>query len=796
MAVRRLHSLGRTMGTLTLACLGAVGLATIAATPAAATTESTSLPTSWAYVDSTTPRTSYVNQAGDLPIGAFTSADGATHVARAFITFDLSTFQASDVLSATFTDDETAVADCATPRDTQVIRTGAATKPTWNNQPAELSTLPGPAADSDCQGSGLTWDAAQAVRDAVAAKAATVTFELRLPAADETNVDLGRRYRSQATLTVRDNKIPSRPGGMLVNGRACTTTPIALPTNQVFLASFSTDGDNNFFELTYTYDYWPVDHPDQRTEVVDNGGNGGVTLNPATLADGTTYVWQVRASDGTDTGPVSKTCQFAIDLTAPAVAPAVTSTSYPATGQPNTHGGTGIPGTFTIKATGDPDVVGFYYAFGLDGTTFVAANHAGGSAKVQFTPTVARTNDLFVYAADAAGNVSPTTDYQFDVADNSPAVTCTPASAFIGVARQCTFTPRAVTASGALPVVEYDYTDFQSEFSVTPGPDGSATVTVLPVQSISGNYSVAAQAKLSNGQLTEDTQVPFNVDLGFPQVTPDNATIVVGQQLTFTVHAVLPGSVTFTYADTSGGQGTVPVGPDGSATITVTPPHSTSFGEFFVRSTTAASVDSGTQIAQFTVLTNGPTVTSTDYPAFQFGGGIGQPGTFTFTSPVPGAQSFTYTLNGDTPTTVPVDANGTTSVRITPTGFDNVLTVTSILADGSTSEPVRYEFLANSAAPNITCDPGTVILGDTFRCTFTPVQADVVSYTYQWSNETPVTVPADAAGSATITLTAADQDFDNPTLQVSSTDAQGITSGRGAFIMTVNFPPRSTPHTS
>jgi hypothetical protein len=319
---------------------------------------------------------------------------------------------------------------------------------------------------------------------------------------------------------------------------------------------------------------------------------------------------------------------------------------------------------------------------------------------------------------------------------------------------------------------------------------------VLPVQSFDGNYSIAVQAKLSNGQLSGDTHIPFDVDPGLPRVEPATPTIMVGRQLTFTVHAVLPGSVTFTYGGTFPEQGTIPVGPDGTVTITVTPPHSTSVAEFFVRSTTAAGLDSGTQAIQFPVLTNGPTVTSTDYPAFQFGGGIGQPGTFTFTSPVPGARSFTYTLNNDTPTTVPVDANGTTSVQVTPTGLDNVLTVTSTLADGSTSEPVTYEFLANSAAPNITCDPSTVTVGDTFQCAFTPVQADVVSYTYQWSNENPVTVPADANGGAKITLTAADQDFDTPTLQVSSTDATGITSGRGTFFMIVNLPARSTLHTS
>jgi hypothetical protein len=486
-----------------------------------------------------------------------------------------------------------------------------------------------------------------------------------------------------------------------VNQHPCAKKPIPLDTTQVFLFGTGNDPDDQFFQLTTTYTYWPVDEPDNKHTTASTDG-GSVDLDPTTLVDGTTYVWQAQVSDGTDVGPVSATCQFTIDLTAPALAPAVSSADYPANAGPNIHGGVGIPGTFTIKATGDPDAVGIYYSTPVIGQTFVATNHAGGSAKIQLTPSEPGSNDLTVFAADAAGNISPSTDYVFDVADNSPDVTCTPASAFIGVSRQCTFTPRATTAKGALAVVEYDYTDFRNDFSVPAGPDGSATVTVQPVQSISGNFSIAAAARLSNGQLTEDTHIPFNVDLGFPQVTAQEPTVLVNQPVTLSVHAVLPGSVTITYGDQFGDQGTVPVDADGNATIIVTPHHSTfnfngPFTNFFVHSTTADGQDSGTGGAAITVLTNGPTVTSTDYPENQFAGAIGQPGTFTFTSPVPGVQDFTYTLNNGSPITVPASAEGTASVQATPTDTVNTLSVTSTLADGGTSEAVTYTFEASQA---------------------------------------------------------------------------------------------------
>ncbi len=41
-------------------------------------------------------------------------------------------------------------------------RPAAATKPTWNKQPAELSALSADSANPDCPAAGLTWVATQA----------------------------------------------------------------------------------------------------------------------------------------------------------------------------------------------------------------------------------------------------------------------------------------------------------------------------------------------------------------------------------------------------------------------------------------------------------------------------------------------------------------------------------------------------------------------------------------------------------------------------------------------------------
>src|SRR5207244_10112204 len=79
----------------------------------------------------------------------------------------------------------------------------------------------------------------------------------------------------------------------------------------------------------------------------------------ASLADGK-YEWHVRANDGKAVGPWSDDCEFIVDGTPPAHAPAVTSPQYPEDPSAPT-GGLETPGTFTFAANGDRDVVGFDY---------------------------------------------------------------------------------------------------------------------------------------------------------------------------------------------------------------------------------------------------------------------------------------------------------------------------------------------------------------------------------------------------------------------------------------------------
>jgi hypothetical protein len=92
-----------------------------------------------------------------------------------------------------------------------------------------------------------------------------------------------------------------------------------------------------------------------------------------------------------------------------------------------------------------------------------------------------------------------------------------------------------------------------------------------------------------------------------------------------------------------------------------------------------------------------PTVASDAYPENGSGGGVGVPGTFTFTPKVKDVVSYTYTFNnGEPEVTVPADADHTASIDWTPVSdgwYD--LTVYATTRSGIQLAPYDYFFTVN-----------------------------------------------------------------------------------------------------
>lgn len=142
------------------------------------------------------------------------------------------------------------------------------------------------------------------------------------------------------------------------------------------------------------------------------------------LHDGHAYGWRVRADDGILQSSFAPDCHFNVDLTAPTV-PAVTSTTFPASGSGGTNPVTGTTGTFSFAST-DPVPTGcvstclssglayYEYSFNTPIPTSGAQTVKPGTA-LSFTPTLWGTNILYVDSVDNAGNRSQVRQYDFYV---------------------------------------------------------------------------------------------------------------------------------------------------------------------------------------------------------------------------------------------------------------------------------------------------------------------------------------------------------------------------------------------
>jgi hypothetical protein len=278
-------------------------------------------------------------------------------------------------------------------------------------------------------------------------------------------------------------------------------------------------------------------------------------------------------------------------------------------------------------------------------------------------------------------------------------------------------------------------------------------VTVTPTDPNLTGAEVSARARLATGYLTSPGHQYLSVEPGEPEVESLTANPTQSLPARFRVHAVLPGSVSLTYHWNDEPLVTVPLDADGTATVTVTPTTS-SWGSFYGYTTTAAGQNSGWGGMNVSVTSNKPNVTSAEYPdRSDMTGAVGVPGTFVFSSPIPGAVSYTYEFSDGPSGTVAAGPDGTASVVFAPrVPYVNGIFVTTKFADGTVSEQGGYWFYVNYSAPRFSCDVTgwSVPPGQHIQCTLTPVQANLASYGYALGSGPETTVAPGADGSATI----------------------------------------------
>ncbi|MBB5867529.1 hypothetical protein F4553_000908 [Allocatelliglobosispora scoriae] len=354
--------------------------------------------------------------------------EGTSMIYRSIFRFPTSSFAGKHVLDAKVSVDLLHSWTCSKTRTNLHLVNPINAGTTWNNNAGSWG---GPIAILDnntCNRARVRseWGATGAAQTAAANWWGDVTLGLR--AGDEANHNAWKKFDAgTALLTVTYNSYPNAPDLMTVSGNGCVTgadRPV-VKTATPELRARTSDPDGTAQLNNVTFWWWPVggtrnDNDRVTQNSVTPGQQAIVSIPPGRLVNDVSYVFQVQAYDGIDTGQFSQTCEFKVDTAPPNPPSQVTSTDYPSDGQ--RHGGAGIAGTFTFfpPASIPSDFAG--YAYTLDtGTSAanaikVAANPGDQKATVGITPPTDDAFTLRVWSRDGGGNFSASpTSYAFSV---------------------------------------------------------------------------------------------------------------------------------------------------------------------------------------------------------------------------------------------------------------------------------------------------------------------------------------------------------------------------------------------
>jgi hypothetical protein len=344
--------------------------------------------------------------------------------------------------------------------------------------------------------------------------------------------------------------------------------------------------------------------------------------------------------------------------------------------------------TFTFTPNMDGVVSYEYYLNQPDNVQYVDAG-PDGSAQVTLTPDGSSSNSLYVTSVTTTGIRSAQAIFGF-YAPNTPLVTSDeyPSGPFgggVGVEGSFTFAP-------AYPgVVSYTYAfDNGVSQTIAAASDGTATVRWTPTTS--GFHELIVTSLDSSGFVSDENDYAITVNPNSPSIISDVYQSFVasggpGQTGTFTFTSHQTAATEFVYKFGGDAQKTVPVGPDGTATVTWTP---TSLGSVGLTVNTRDASGTLSDAGYFGIYIDqkAPTVTQTNANGVY---------TFTFTSVLAGSTTFTYTVDGGDALSVPVGSDGTATVTPTPSAdASHNVTVFSTTATGTRSGTTPYYFYVSS----------------------------------------------------------------------------------------------------
>ncbi|MEH0579108.1 MULTISPECIES: LamG-like jellyroll fold domain-containing protein [Streptomyces] len=375
---------------------------------------------SWTWVNSAFPDTSFWKDTSStgMHVG-YEGWETPYHKSQAYAKFSVdSRLFGATVIDSHFYATETYAPSCtATPVElwqTGPIDSGT----TWNDQPAWTAQWGTKTVaygySSSCPAQSLGFDVTSHMQN-VADDANLSSLTLGLKASDELD-KYGWKKFDHATLsmsTTYDHR-PNKPSALVTSpATTCTSTVKTVGDGDVVLYAKVSDPDggtlSTTFNVTKTSGGAQIAKP---TVSAVSGKNAAYVLKKSVLeaaAGGSPLgvTWNVTASDGTYTSPVSATCKFQFDASRPG-APDITDASAYDCGDDASPASyqVGTAASFTLAPNASGGTTSSYL-YQLNGTTPVSLASTGSSTTISVTPTRG-TNVLTVTAISAGGNIGDT----------------------------------------------------------------------------------------------------------------------------------------------------------------------------------------------------------------------------------------------------------------------------------------------------------------------------------------------------------------------------------------------------
>ncbi|MFB9411397.1 LamG domain-containing protein [Dactylosporangium matsuzakiense] len=485
----------------------------------------------WAYSNSKNE-----NNDNEVRVGKSPSS-GATY--RAYFTFDVSGLAKKRIFAAQFHSTIVHSWSCAnTPFSLYQVASAGSGKITWDgpdlgakmgeysghaHKPSSTSSSGGcsddPQPDKPFEiGGSMT----SAVNTAAGNSASEVAFTLTAFSGATAGESIGERWKkfklADTKITVDYNSPPATPTSASTDGRGCTTgaaRPVLSTATPTLRAVVSDPDPETDLQAVFEWQQynsgtgtWTALGSGQMNSLA-KGGTGSVQIK-SELVQGGIYQWRAKTVDpwtygstsGTDSSGPTGWCEFTVDLIGPALAPGVSSPVY-GSDLNQVYGAVGRTAPFTFTASGVADVTAYRYGWADPPTTQVSVA-AGASATLAVTPPPAPADPtsgglsrLYVVSLDAAGHISPVTEYAFNLGS------ATAANGYWKL-DDAAFADSAGSAPAAVPAGG-PATGVAGRFQPGPGKAAPATVTFdgtddtatvnAPVVDTSTSFTVSVWAR-------------------------------------------------------------------------------------------------------------------------------------------------------------------------------------------------------------------------------------------------------------------------------------------------------------